>query len=1678
MATDKSKKVKGERGEAAEMGGRKSLHGGWKKQCSKDIYLSLSSSSCDVIVPVPDVVLDPSALGFEKSPHDPGSSLSPRGPSLENFSELRTFDPEVRVPASINNEPKNGVSSSGNSKWVDLFRQNRTRAPGCDLSYIPPAVSNGVRVVKFRSTEVLEETQRPLILKAWIPRMKLDLCDIQELPIWIQLPLLPLEFWTKDILSRIGSILGKPLFCDLCTLRRNKLGWARILVDMRIAGAFPDSIILEDEFGAQFTQNIMYEWKSIPCSICKQFGHDKHLCPSALSKSKQVWKEKVKHLVIATATNLVATNVVASVISNSACEIAAMSISFAKMAAVKGKAALPTVASSNNCESGSTLTFKNDVIVSAPLTGSTPIIIPPSTGVIGEERSVLWPDLVDLALSTSGAWLVQGDFNVILNNSERIGGAHITNCGSEFGACLFRCGLSELSNHGSFFTWTNNQDAKSCIWRKLDRCLINSDWLDVFPGYDYEVISLGLFDHSPLIVHIKNLIPQRASPFKFFNMWTTHPHFKQIVSTVWRSPISGSHMFVLWSKLKLLAKELRVLNRVEFSDVFVRIANCKASLDHLQSNLHQAPLDQDLLDQERALAIHYRSLKFYEESYFRQKARADWLKLGDQNTKYFHQSLKLRYAKNNIVSLRLQDGSMCFDHPTISRAMIDFYEDLLGVESHARVYSDSSIWQAVKLLSSKQATYLCRPVSYDEVKSTLMGMGSNKAPGVDGFNAYFFKKEWDTVGPSVFAAIDEFFRIGCLLKQFNSTALVVIPKTPNPSGLTDYRSIACCTIIYKLITKILAIRTSQVMPSIIVLNQSAFVKGRRIADNILLAHELVHNYHRNNGNTRLTLKVDLRKAFDSVSWDFLEEALLNLDFPSQFIDWVMTCVRTSTFSIVINGGLEGYFHGKKGVRQGDPISPLLFVIAIEYLSRCFHHLIPPDFGFHPGCRTLRITHLCFADDLLVFYRGSFNSITQVMSILKYFEQVSGLHINEGKSLVFFSGVTDHIKAEILTMLNFKEGSLPVTYLGISLISSGLKKEHCDKIIHKITARITCWISRFLSYGGRIQLVISVLQSLYVYMCSIFMLPKSIIQSIDRLCWDFLWHGNSNSKSRPVAWHDVCLPKKEGGLGLKSLSIWNCAAVGKNIWFLLTSYKSLWAAWIRTNKLRTLSYWGIIKPPNVSWCWRKLLDLRSMFKGLFSYCLGSSIHFKFWTDPWLRGVSLIEKFPSICIVDANISKSAYVADVWHDNHWQLPDPINSITAQAWDFITAHFTCSIDSDIISWKLTTSGIYSIASAYEYFRPKKPVVTWYNLIWGSSHVPKCSFIAWLAINGRLATRSRLLRWGVTSSDLCSLCGEEEKRNSAYLEYIPSLISPEENLAFLTPPTLEELKQVVWEMCEVILPPLSILHQLEMIFEKFFWGSSDSKGKAHWISWARICKAKLEGGLGVRRLCVVATAISLKLWHRFREHNTPRARFLTKMYCGATSPLIVAIKCKASPCWRRMLKAPVIAEKHIRWTVGGGWVKFCERKSECFNYRFIVDQCWDLNKLRAVLPCLVDDEVAEVVIQKGDPVNMIRKLSSDGKFSMKSAWNGVRDHGGQVIMAKHGTISIGSNVRAELVAIRKGLELCSSETAFSFTIFFLKVDLVWVSAGTGISQLEAIFGFSYDDLLVFWCLDFLELCF
>ena len=422
-----------------------------------------------------------------------------------------------------------------------------------------------------------------------------------------------------------------------------------------------------------------------------------------------------------------------------------------------------------------------------------------------------------------------------------------------------------------------------------------------------------------------------------------------------------------------------------------------------------------------------------------------------------------------------------------------------------------------------------------------------------------FLLTWTITGGDFVQAVQSFFDKGFLPEGINSAILALIPKKDEAIYMRDYRPISCCNVIYKVISKILASRLKRFLPSFISPNQSAFVKDRLLMENVLLASELVKSYHKPSVSARCAVKIDISKAFDSVQWPFLLSVLEAMNLPEKFILWIKKCIELASFSVQINGELAGYFNSKRGLRQGCSLSPFLYVICMQVLSKLLGKAaLERRFGFHPYCKDLTLTHLCFDDDVLVFSDGKKSSIEGILDVFKEFAKLPGLCISLEKSTLFLAGVKEDASADILHQFPFEAGSLPVRYLGLPLLSKKMSVADYAPLLSRIRNKINSWTARHLYFVGRLHLIGSVLYSVTNFWMSAFRLPKQCIREIDSLCSAFLWSGPVlSSQKAKIAWSDFCKPKEEGGLELRSLEEVNKVSCLKLIWRILSSRSSLW-----------------------------------------------------------------------------------------------------------------------------------------------------------------------------------------------------------------------------------------------------------------------------------------------------------------------------------------------------------------------------------------------------------------------------------------------------------------------------------------------------------------------------------------
>ncbi|XP_074293206.1 uncharacterized protein LOC141620165 [Silene latifolia] len=461
--------------------------------------------------------------------------------------------------------------------------------------------------------------------------------------------------------------------------------------------------------------------------------------------------------------------------------------------------------------------------------------------------------------------------------------------------------------------------------------MVNDEWLIKYPDTLTMFHPEGLFDHCPCTMALKPDGVRKRGSFKYFNMWGKDSEFLKIVKTVWEAQIPGHKIFQFVKKLKQLKRPLKELNGASFAQIETTARLAQLMLQEAQTKLQLDPRNVSLQREARDAALIYKDRAEAKRSFLAQKAKVQWFSEGDGNTKFFHSAIKARRMQNKILAIKDMDGKMASTALEIEEAFIHYYQKLLGACTPVTRVHIPTVRKG-SVINLDQRNLLTAEVTSSEIKEALDTIPPNKAPGPDGFTSQFFKDAYEVVGNDLIEA-DRIFNSGRMLKQVNATTLTLIPKKVRPESVADFRPIACCNVIYKVISKVICNRLARVLPSIVSENQSAFIKGRDIVDNILICQDLVRLYKRKSCSPRCLMKIDLKKAYDSIEWEFVKQMMKALKFPRRFILWVMECISTPWFTLSLNGNSFGYFQGKRGIRQGDPMSPLLFTLCMEYLSR-------------------------------------------------------------------------------------------------------------------------------------------------------------------------------------------------------------------------------------------------------------------------------------------------------------------------------------------------------------------------------------------------------------------------------------------------------------------------------------------------------------------------------------------------------------------------------------------------------------------------------------------------------------------------------------------------------------------------------------------------------------------------
>ena len=334
-------------------------------------------------------------------------------------------------------------------------------------------------------------------------------------------------------------------------------------------------------------------------------------------------------------------------------------------------------------------------------------------------------------------------------------------------------------------------------------------------------------------------------------------------------------------------------------------------------------------------------------------------------------------------------------------------------------------------------------VTEEEIKAGLWALKPFKASGPDGLHTGFYQRFWLVVKRSICNEGKRIFDKGCVPSYLIETLVSLIPKCPNPEALSHYRPISLCNSVYKIVTKILVARFRPLLNRLVSLVQTAFVPGRRGTDNVLIAQELFHALDKKKGKVGfMAVKLDLEKAYDRLEWSFIYRVLQAFHFPLKITKIIMSFITSVNTSILVNRGALECFEPSRGIRQGDPLSPYIFILCMEYLGHLIEQkCVNGDWvPLKASKDNLGFSHLLFADDIILFSKAEARGCEAILDILGKFCRESGQKINLDKSKIYFSpNVRKELKEEISERLGIRETNNIGKYLGFPLKHQGVPR---------------------------------------------------------------------------------------------------------------------------------------------------------------------------------------------------------------------------------------------------------------------------------------------------------------------------------------------------------------------------------------------------------------------------------------------------------------------------------------------------------------------------------------------------------------------------------------------------------------------------------------------------------------
>ncbi|KAJ9688894.1 hypothetical protein PVL29_014511 [Vitis rotundifolia] len=766
-------------------------------------------------------------------------------------------------------------------------------------------------------------------------------------------------------------------------------------------------------------------------------------------------------------------------------------------------------------------------------------------------RKDFWVEFFDIFGLSSPLWCVGSDFNVI-RSLEKLGGSSLTSCMKDFDSFIRKCELLDPPLRNATFTWSNLQESPVC--KRLDRFLYSNEWGQLYPQALQETLPRRTSDHWPIVLDT-NPFKWGPTPFRFENMWLQHPSFKENFRNWW-SGFQGNgwegHKFM--KRLQFVKANLKEWNKVSFGELNERKKSILSDLANFDAIEQVGGLTPNLLVQRALRKGELEELVLREEIHWRQKVRVKWGKEGDCNSKFFHKVANGRRNRKFIKMLENERGLVLNNAESITEEILLYFEKLYASPTRESWSIEGLDWSPI---SEESAGRLDSPFTEEEISKAIFQLDRDKASGPDGFTITVFQDCWDVVKEDLVRVFAEFHRSGIINQSTNASFIVLLPKKSLTKKISDFRPISVITSLYKIIAKVLSgrlrgvlhetihstqgafVQGRQILDAVLIANeiiiakvlsgrlrgvlhetihstQGAFVQGRQILDAVLIANEIVDERRRSR-EEGFVFKIDFEKAYDHVSWDFLDHVLEKKGFSPRWRKWMSGCLSLVSYAFLVNGNVKGWVKASRGLRQGDPLSPFLFTLVADVLSRMLLRAEERNLlgGFRVGKNRTRVSHLQFADDTIFFSNSREEELQTLKSLLLVFGHISGLKVNLDKINIYGINLDQNHLYRLAEMLDCKVSSWLILYLGFPLGGNPKASGFWDPVVERISRRVDGCPKAYLSFGGRITLIQSCLTHMPCYFLSLFKIPASVAAKIERLQRDFLWSGIGKGKKDPL-----------------------------------------------------------------------------------------------------------------------------------------------------------------------------------------------------------------------------------------------------------------------------------------------------------------------------------------------------------------------------------------------------------------------------------------------------------------------------------------------------------------------------------------------------------------------------------